>query len=522
MPSHLELERRAYKPPTPEVLTDVAALTFCPIAETSVTEEALLAAFPLTCNQPILRGERGEKGESRALRIGVVLSGGQASGGHNVIIALYDAMRAISEESQLFGFLGGPSGIVEGRSIELEGEQLEHYRNTGGFDLIGSGRTKIEGDEQLERALTVCSELRLDGLVIIGGDDSNTNAALLAEHFQRGGCHTRVIGVPKTIDGDLKNDYVELSFGFDTACTVYSELIGNLCRDALSAKKYYHFVRLMGRSASHIALECAMRTQPTYAIIGEEVSKNEKSLAQITKELADVIERRAQGGRTYGVILIPEGLIEFIPEMGRLIEELSSQEAPSVEALTPKARETFSFLPRDIGEQLLLDRDPHGNVRVSQIATEHLLIETVRAELNARGVSDFSPLPHFFGYEGRAAFPTNFDATYCSALGKTAVALIQSGRSGYMAFVGNLAAPANEWSVGGVPITSLMHFERRKGREKAVIAKALVDLDGEPFRTFAAKRREWMDGDAFLYPGPMQLSFDPDVSDIRPNYLKLI
>ena len=528
MKTPLEERRLAYVPHTPKSLQKLETITFTGEEPSSAIDhvDELTALFPHTFGQPVVTASEGEV-EKRPLRVGVVLSGGQAAGGHNVITGLFDALKTLNGESKLFGFLNGPGGIVDGKSIELETEKVAEFRNMGGFDLIGSGRTKIETDEQLSKSLSVCSELKLDGLVIIGGDDSNTNAAILAEYFKDKGCTTKVIGVPKTIDGDLKNDHVEVSFGFDTACKVYSEMIGNIGRDALSAKKYFHFIKLMGRSASHIALECALATQPNYTLIGEEVARNEKTLAQITKELADMVENRAKEGKNYGIALVPEGLIEFIPEMKQLIEELndtlaetSPEQAPT--KLSAGAKETFDFLPEKIQQQLLLDRDPHGNVRVSQIATESLLIETVSNELEKRGVERFSPLPHFFGYEGRAGLPSNFDATYCYALGQTAALLITARLSGYMACVKKLSEPATEWEIAGIPTTSLMNLEKRKGKEKPVIQKALVDLEGEAFRTFAAKRKEWMEGDCYRFSGPIQFFGDSEITDTVPLSVALL
>ncbi len=481
-----------------------------------------------------MQAEKGKREPSAPLHIGVVLSGGQASGGHNVIAGIYDCLRRLSSGSKLYGFLDGPAGIISGIYRELTSELLDPYRNQGGFDMIGSGRVKIETEEQLSYALAAVQKIPLDGLVIIGGDDSNTNAALLAEYFLQNGCRTKVIGVPKTIDGDLKNPFVATSFGFDTACKVYAEMIGNIARDASSAKKYTHFIKLMGRSASHIALECALTTQANLTLIGEEIAQRKMTLSQIVAQIADLVSARADLGKQYGVILIPEGLIEFIPEIALLIKELNAliaadpHIAPATAAgrLTPPAQKCFEALPPNIQQQLLLHRDPHGNVQVSLIETERLLMELVEKELQRRekaGSSKvkFSPVQHFFGYEGRAGFPSNFDCNYCYALGFASTLLIQEGVSGYMACISNLHLPASAWGVGGVPLTSLMHVEVRKGKEKPVIQKALVDLNGNPFKIFQRLRDAWKLDDLYLYPGPIQFYGDPSLTQTVPLTLLL-
>lgn len=527
--------RQNYLPQLPDFLSDLKSLEGI---ESSVKAaeplEKLKGLFPQTYAHPLVRYKQGSPRICKPLSVGVVFSGGQAPGGHNVITGLFDALQQMHGQSRLFGFLDGPSGVIKGNFVELAEETLQPYRNQGGFDLIGSGRTKIETDEQLAASLEVVRKMELDGLVIIGGDDSNTVAAVLAEHFKSHGCATRVIGVPKTIDGDLQNPFVPISFGFDTASKIYSEIIGNIARDARSAKKYTHFIKLMGRSASHIALECALTSQPNLTLISEEIAEEKMTLAQITSHIADLVCQRAEKGKNYGVILIPEGLIEFIPEMAGLIRQLnqilakdsSLNENQMLELLTPDAGSCFSSLPQQIQKQLLMHRDPHGNVQVSLIETERLLIETVTLELEKRRQAGrykgkFSAQPHFLGYEGRAGFPTNFDSTYCYALGHTAALLIDQGRTGYMCFVENLARPTNEWKVGGVPLVQLMHFEMRKGVEKPVIKKALVDLNGKPFLYFKQHRKQWTLDDAYQFSGPIQFSGDSELSDAPPMSLQL-
>ncbi len=501
MRSPIDEERLKFKPLLPRGLRAISSLE---VMEGEATEalgnqEKIQELLPKTYGQPVLRFKEGASKTHAVHRVGVVLSGGQAPGGHNVITGLFDALKEMHPGSRLFGFLDGPAGVVENRYIELTEEMLANYRNTGGFDLLGSGRTKIETPEQLGASRKNVEALNLSGLVIIGGDDSNTNAALLAEFFESNGCHTYVVGIPKTIDGDLKSVHIETPFGFDSACKTYAEMIGNIERDALSAKKYYHFIKLMGRSASHIALECALQTHPNITLIGEEVAAQKMTLEQITNQIADVICKRALQGKNYGVVLIPEGLIEFIPEMKLLFHELGG-------TLSDKARETFEYLPKEIAEQLLLDRDPHGNVQVSRISTEQLFIHTVKNALEARSdyKGKFAPINHFFGYEGRACLPSNFDATYCYSLGFAAAVLVDSGHTGYMCSIHNLAQPVEEWEVGAIPITMLMNMEERKGKLKPVIQKALIDIEGEPFKLFASKREGWSLNDDYRYPGPIQ------------------
>lgn len=510
--SILQKLRIDYKPPIPKIL--LTGVQF--VHEKSFTiEPELQKLFPKTYNQAPLKGQEGVKGASKPLRVGVVFSGGQAPGGHNVVTGLFDALKKLNPANELIGFLDGPSGILNNKTKPLTVDLLADYRNQGGFDLIGSGRTKIEAPEQFEAALKTVQTLKLDGLVIIGGDDSNTNAAFLAEFFLSKGCATKVIGVPKTIDGDLKNPYVPISFGFDTACKIYSEMIGNIARDALSAKKYTHFIKLMGRSASHIALECALKTKPNLCLIGEEVAEKKMTLDQIVQEICAVLSKRAEKGKHYGVILIPEGLIEFIPEVGALISELNRQIKPS--DLSPDSKCCFASLPERIQKQLLLDRDPHGNVQVSRIETELLLIEKVAEAYKGK----FSPLAHFFGYEGRSGFPSNFDANYCYALGMTAALLIDRGYTGYMCSVTGLQRPVAEWEIGAVPIVPLMHYEMRKGEMRAVIKKALVDLKGRPFQQFDRERGKWIEEDHYQFIGPMQFAGDPALTDSIPSSLQL-
>lgn len=526
--SALEAARRAYQPPLPPALRALPSLTCLSEGSSSALDhqEEIRKSFPHTYGRGLLRYQKGKERVHQPLRVGVLFSGGQASGGHNVITGLFDALKRLHQESRLFGFLGGPSGLIGNQFVELTEALLAPYRNRGGFDLIGSGRTKIETKDDLERSRLHATERALDGLVIIGGDDSNTNAALLADYFLAHGTATRVVGIPKTIDGDLTNAYVETSFGFDTACKTYAEMVGNITRDALSAKKYYHFIKLMGRSASHIALECALQTHPNLTLIGEEVAAKKATLHTLTDEIADMVCARAAQGKQYGVILMPEGLIEFIPEMKVLISELNTLLAQGVEEapshLSTKARATFDFLPPKVATQLLLDRDPHGNVQVSHIDTEALFLHTVKAELKKRSYKgSFSAISHFFGYEGRAALPSNFDATYCYTLGHLAALFIDAGETGYMAFVRHLSRPVEEWEGGGIPLTMLMNLEKRKGKEKPVIRKSLVDLEGAPFQQFTAGRDRWRLDDDYRAPGPIQFFGPPALCDATTLTLSL-
>jgi pyrophosphate--fructose-6-phosphate 1-phosphotransferase len=523
----LHLARREDLPELPPILQDVNHVGFIKSSIATAPNEKINSLFPLTFSQTVLKGEKGEKRGAKPLQIGVVLSGGQASGGHNVIIGIHDCLKQLHPNSRLYGFFDGPNGIISGKSKELTAELIAPYRNQGGFDMIGSGRTKIETEQQLSASLSVVQRMKLDGLVIIGGDDSNTNAAILAEYFLKHGCPAKVIGVPKTIDGDLKNGYVATSFGFDTATKTYAEIIGNIARDALSAKKYYHFIKLMGRSASHIALECALATQPNLTLIGEEVAAKKMTLSQIVNEIADLIVKRAESGKEYGVILIPEGLIEFIPEIGILIKELNqiltSENSFSSSQLTSSSQSCFLSLPEHIRSQLLGTRDPHGNVQVSLIETERLLIEAVAKELGKRGEykGKFAPVPHFLGYEGRAGYPSCFDSKYCYALGFAAALLVDHGATGCMAFVSGIEKSIREWGIGAVPLTFLMHVEMRKGKEKPVIQKALVDLKGKPFSYFQKHRDSWKLEDQYCYPGPIQFFGDKALTDSVPISLTL-
>ena len=483
--------------------------------------------------------------EQKVLNVGVILSGGQAPGGHNVIAGIFDALKEANADNKLYGFLGGPAGVIDSNYMELSAEYMDGFRNTGGFDIIGSGRTKLETEEQFGKTLNTCKELGVSAVVVVGGDDSNTNAAMLAEFFLAKGEAINVIGVPKTIDGDLKNEQIETSFGFDTATKVYSELIGNIQKDANSAKKYWHFIKLMGRSASHIALECALKTQPNVTLISEEIEEKKMSLAQIVDYIADIVARRADNGQNFGIALIPEGLIEFIPEMKNLISNLNDTLAKVEQEdeyksqpnwdekiayisnlLSSEDSDLFDSLPRAIQTQLLLDRDPHGNVQVSKIETEKLLTEMLELKLaqmknNGQYKGKFSTQTHFFGYEGRCAAPSNFDADYCYSLGYNAFALVQFELSGYISSVRNLTAPAEEWIAGGIPLTSMMNMEKRHGKFKPVIKKALVELDGKPFGKFSQNREKWAIEDSYIYPGPIQYFGPSEVVDITTETIQL-
>ncbi len=534
--SPLQLERALYEPKLPQALKGPVSLKEGAPTTSVGDQETIQKLFPNTFGQPVITLEKAEtQPVTPVVKVGVILSGGQAPGGHNVIAGLFDGLKALHPDNQLYGFLGGPSGLVEHKYIELTHEIIDEYRNTGGFDIIGSGRTKLEDPEQFDKGAVICHKLGINAIVVIGGDDSNTNACILAEYYAQNKAGIQVIGCPKTIDGDLKNEMIETSFGFDTACKVYSELIGNIQRDANSSKKYYHFIRLMGRSASHIALECALQTHPNLCIISEEVEAKKMTLNDIVNQIAHLIASRAKEGYNFGSILVPEGLIEFIPAMKVLISELNDLLAHNgvfnaipndegrrqyvIQHLTPESAEVFQSIPAAIGKQLTLDRDPHGNVQVSLIETEKLLIEMTKhrlAELKAKGEykGKFQAVNHFFGYEGRCATPSNFDADYCYSLGNTASALISAGKTGYITSVRNLTAPANEWIAGGVPITMMMNIERRHGKEKPVIKKALVELDGAPFQFFAQHRDNWAKGNKhYIFPGPIQYGGSAGVCD---------
>jgi pyrophosphate--fructose-6-phosphate 1-phosphotransferase len=545
--SPLQKARYSYKPKLPACLgreTGEIAVELGSPTESIADREDLKALFKHTYGKPLASFTQGKNDKiNRELRVGVILSGGQAPGGHKGIAGLYDGLKKGNSASRLFGFLGGPSGLIENKTLELTGEIIDAYRNTGGFDMIGSGRTKIETPEQFTFALGTIQKLGLNAVVIIGGDDSNTNAALLAEYLHEKGSDTQVIGCPKTIDGDLKNEYVETSFGFDTACKTYSELIGNIERDAASAKKYWHFIKLMGRAASHIALECALQTQPNICLVSEEVEAKGLSLNQVVDHICASIVRRAENHDNYGVVLIPEGLVEFIPEMKKLIDELNDAMAGDEKEfsgissfidqiywlgrkISEPSYRLLQSLPPDIAREFLMDRDPHGNVQVSRIETERLLISMSEKKLQNLKESGlykgkFSPLGHFFGYEGRCAFPSNFDADYCYSLGFGAFVLIASGLSGYLSSVRNLIAPASEWKAGGVPLTMMMNMEQRHGAKKPVIKKALVELDGKPFKEFDSLRDIWAVKTCYHFPGAIQYFGPPEVSDIPTKTLNL-
>ncbi|RLM55053.1 pyrophosphate--fructose 6-phosphate 1-phosphotransferase subunit beta-like [Panicum miliaceum] len=518
--SEVQTSRLLHALPLPSVLRSDFSVVDGPASSAAGNPDEIAKLFPNLFGQPSASlVPSAEPAATRPLKVGVVLSGGQAPGGHNVICGIFDYLQERAKGSTMYGFKGGPAGIMKCKYVELNSDFVYPYRNQGGFDMICSGRDKIETPEQFKQAEDTANKLDLDGLVVIGGDDSNTNACLLAEYFRSKNMKTRVIGCPKTIDGDLKCKEVPTSFGFDTACKIYSEMIGNVMTDARSTGKYYHFVRLMGRAASHITLECALQTHPNAALIGEEVAAKKQTLKNVTDYLTDIICKRADLGYNYGVILIPEGLIDFIPEVQKLIAELNEILAHDVvdeagawkSKLEPESRQLFDFLPKTIQEQLLLERDPHGNVQVAKIETEKMLITMVETELEKRKAegryhASFRGQSHFFGYEGRCGLPTNFDSSYCYALGYGSGALLQSGKTGLITSVGNLAAPVEEWTVGGTALTSLMDVERRHGKFKPVIKKAMVELDGAPFKKFASMRDEWAIKNRYISPGPIQYS----------------
>jgi pyrophosphate--fructose-6-phosphate 1-phosphotransferase len=536
--SALQKARAAYQPKLPSALWGAVTAVKGEPTNSVANQDEIKALFPCTYGLPELTFEKDTKAvkgktSHPAINVGVILSGGQAPGGHNVISGLFDGIKSLNKANRLYGFLMGPGGLVAHNYMELTADIIDDYRNTGGFDIIGSGRDKIEKPEQFEKSIEILKELKISALVIVGGDDSNTNAALLAENFKARGEAIQVIGCPKTIDGDLKNDMIETSFGFDTATKVYSEVIGNIERDCNSAKKYWHFIKLMGRSASHIALECSLQTHPNYCIISEEVQAKNKSLDDIVADIADVVAKRAAQGNNFGVVLIPEGLIEFIPAMRKLIDELNDLIAKNIEFtlidakaqreyllnnLTEASAAAFKSLPAGVARQLSLDRDPHGNVQVSLIETEKLLSDMITKkleEMKEEGTYDgkFSALHHFFGYEGRCADPSNFDADYCYALGFNAAQLINCGATGYMSSIRNLTKPSVQWLAGGVPITMMMNMENRNGEMKPVIQKALVELDGRPFQKFAEQREKWAMNTCYTYPGPIQYFGPAEVCD---------
>ena len=546
--SPLQAERLNYQPKLAGVLQNGinnVRLALGDATEAVGDREEIQNLFSEVYGKPIARfSSEGAELSSEQKNVGVILSGGQAPGGHNVIAGLFDALKTANPDNKLYGFLGGPSGIVEGEYMELTDEIINRYRNTGGFDIIGSGRTKLETTSQFEKALAVCKKLNIKAIVIIGGDDSNTNACLLAQWMAQNKTGITVIGCPKTIDGDLKNDQIEISFGFDTATKTYSELIGNIQRDANSAKKYWHFIKLMGRSASHVALEVALQTQPNIALIGEEVEAKKQSLDEIVEYIANIVALRAKKGKNFGIALVPEGLIEFIPEMKVMISSLNDilahleknedyqylAQDKKYELITSRLDEQsaklFTSLPSTIKAQLLMDRDPHGNVQVSRIETEKLLVEMVKTKLNlwktqGRYSGKFSDLTHFFGYEGRCAMPSNFDADYCYSLGYNAFALIQAGLTGYLSSIKNTTKPASEWVAGGVPLTMMMNMERRHGEMKPVIKKALVELDGPVFKALEEQRENWAINDCYVFPGSIQYFGPSSVCDITTVTLKL-
>jgi len=531
--SALQIARAAYQPKLPKALQGGGALKEGKATQSVADQEEIKKLFPNTYGMPLITFEAAaSKAEAPAINVGVILSGGQAPGGHNVISGLFDGLKSLNKDSKLYGFLGGPSGLIDHKYMELTSDIIDEYRNTGGFDIIGSGRTKLEETEQFDKGIEICNKLNIKALVIIGGDDSNTNACVLAEYYLQKKCGIQVIGCPKTIDGDLKNEMIETSFGFDTACKVYSEVIGNIMRDANSAKKYWHFIKLMGRSASHIALECGLQTQPNICIVSEEVEEKKMTLDAIVSNIANTVAARAANGNNFGVVLIPEGLIEFIPEMKVLIKELNDLLAEcsdvkcAVSKLSATSAAVYASLPEGIQKQLTLDRDPHGNVQVSLIETEKLLIEMVKVKLDSmkaegKYVGKFSGLGHFFGYEGRCAAPSNFDADYCYALGFNATQLIASGKTGYMSSVRNTTAPADQWIAGGVPVTMMMNMEKRHGAMKPVIQKALVRLDGAPFKKLAENREKWAIDTCYVYPGPIQYFGPTEVCDQPTKTLAL-
>ena len=546
--SPLQIERLKYQPKLPSSLAN--GINHLVSKEGSATEsvanqEEIKALFKNTYGKPTVTFETSSESSSSEIRnVGVILSGGQAPGGHNVIAGLYDALKQANSANKLYGFLGGPSGIIEGKYVEFTDSFIDEYRNTGGFDIIGSGRTKLETEEQFKSSLEVCKKLNLSAVVIIGGDDSNTNAALLAEWFVANNAGIQVIGCPKTIDGDLKNEQIEISFGFDTATKTYGELIGHILRDANSAKKYWHVVKIMGRSASHVAIEAALQTQPNITLISEEVEQKKMSLSSIIDYITDIVVKRSEAGKNFGIAVIPEGLIEFIPELKTMIANLNDV-MPSLEkdssyangsdaekiaiienTLSSENSSVFKSLPALIKSQLLIDRDPHGNVQVSKIETEKLLISMVEEKLaslkkEGKFSGKFSTQSHFFGYEGRCAFPSNFDADYCYSLGFNAFALINFGLTGYLSSVRNLTAPASQWIAGGVPLTMMMNMERRHGEMKPVIKKALVELDGPVFKKLEANREDWALNDRYLFPGAIQYFGPSSVCDITTVTLAL-
>jgi pyrophosphate--fructose-6-phosphate 1-phosphotransferase len=542
--SALQIARATYKPKMPEGLKGNVKIKEGAATQSVRDQEEIKKLFPITYGMPIVTftGSEGKPGSDTPCNVGVILSGGQAPGGHNVIAGIFDGIKRLHRDSKLYGFILGPGGLIDHQYKELTEAIIDEYRNTGGFDIIGSGRTKLETKEQFDKGLEILKELDIKALVIIGGDDSNTNACVLAEYYASINAGVQVIGCPKTIDGDLKNEQIETSFGFDTACKVYSELIGNIQRDCNSARKYWHFIKVMGRSASHIALECALQTHPNICIVSEEVEAKEWSLDHIIDQIAGVIAKRAEKGLNFGTVIIPEGLIEFIPAMKKLINELNDFLAHNQEEfdlvrrsgkrdyiiskLSPENAEIYASLPETVARQLTLDRDPHGNVQVSLIETEKLLAEMVKKRLDewskeGKYNGKFATITHFFGYEGRCAAPSNYDADYCYSLGYTASMLIAAGKTGYMASVRNTTGAAAEWIAGGIPITMMMNMERRHGELKPVIQKALVELEGAPFSYFEDHREKWAIETDYVYPGPIQYFGPTEVCDQPSKTLQL-
>ena len=541
--SPLQIARAAYQPKMPASIQGATKLAEGKATESVADQADIKKLFPNTYGLPIVTFEKAETAmAAKAINVGVILSGGQAPGGHNVISGIYDGIKSINKDSKLYGFLGGPSGLVDHKYMEITDEIMNEYRNTGGFDIIGSGRTKLEETEQFDKGIEICKQLGINAVVIIGGDDSNTNACVLAEYYLAKNTGIQVIGCPKTIDGDLKNEMIETSFGFDTATKVYAEVIGNIERDANSAKKYWHFIKLMGRSASHVTLEAALKTQPNITLIGEEVEAKNQTLDDVVTYIANAVKARADKGLNFGIVLVPEGLIEFIPAIKKLIAELNDMLAANqaefdtiaadekinyvVSKLSAENAALFKSLPTTVSTQLALERDPHGNVQVSLIETEQLLAEMVAKKLAAwkkegKFNGKFATQHHFFGYEGRCAAPSNFDADYCYSLGRVAALLISSGKTGYMSSVRNTTEPADKWLAGGIPITAMMNMEKRNGKMKPVIQKALVKLDGAPFQYFCSKREEWAIETAYVYPGPIQYFGPAEVADITTITIQL-
>ena len=538
--SALQIARAAYQPKLPKALLGPVVAKEGKPTQSVGNQEEIKALFPNTYGMPVIEFEAGEQKPLEPFNVGIILSGGQAPGGHNVISGLFDGVKSLNPANKLYGFILGPGGLVDHKYMEITPELMDEYRNTGGFDIIGSGRTKLEEVDQFEKGIQILRELGIKALVIIGGDDSNTNACVLAEYYAAKKYGVQVIGCPKTIDGDLKNEQIETSFGFDTACKTYSELIGNIQRDCNSARKYWHFIKLMGRSASHIALECALQCQPNICLISEEVEAKNMSLDDVVTYIAQAVAARAAEGNNFGTVLIPEGLIEFIPAIKKLIAQLNdilatpeaqnlgrSEQIDFVKTHISKENlEVFNSLPTSVARQLALDRDPHGNVQVSLIETEKLLSAMVAVKLEqwkkeGKYVGKFGTQHHFFGYEGRCAAPSNYDADYCYSLGYNASRLIANGKTGYMSVIRNTTAPASEWIAGGVPITMMMNMEKRNGKMKPVIRKALVELDGAPFKFFASKRDMWAKETAYVYPGPIQYWGPTEVCDQPTKTLQL-